>query len=145
MSKRKVKVEMSDENENKITITYEGIINEKSLNDLITSANSILGKNAQEMEKKEDVPIENALDLPVIDRVQLVIGTAFGMGSWFTTNDLCESYYDIFQSNLKITTASTYLARLHKNGLLERSGSRNERKFQLKRELREKMPKLITQ
>jgi hypothetical protein len=67
--------------------------------------------------------------MPVYERVKLLISTAFGMGSWFTTNELCESFQDIFGHQLKTTTASTYLARLYEEGFLERSGSRNERKY----------------
>ena len=75
----------------------------------------------------------------------MLISTAYGMGSWFTTNELCDSFQDVFNMQLKTTTGSTYLARLFEEGFLERSGSRNERKYKLKREIREKIPKLITQ
>ncbi len=145
MSKRKVKVEMSDDQENKITITFEGTLNEKSLKTLIVSANNILGKRTSDLEGSPDIPIEDALDLSVYDRVKLLISTAYGMGSYFTTNDLCESYQDLFSTQLKITTGSTYLARLYEEGYLERTGTRNERKYKLRKEIREKIPKLITQ
>ncbi|MFW9921902.1 MAG: hypothetical protein ACFFDW_01290 [Candidatus Thorarchaeota archaeon] len=145
MSKRKVKVEMSDDNDNKVTITFEGNLDEKSLKTLIASANNILGKGQNAFENSEDIPIEDALDLPVYERVKLLISTAYGMGSWFTTNDVCDSYQDIFGDQLKTSTGSTYLARLFEEGFLERSGSRNERRYKLKREIREKIPKLINQ
>ena len=145
MSKRKVKVEMSDDQDNKVTITFEGKLDEKSLKTLISSANNILGKGTPTIDSSEDINIEDALELPVYEKVKLLISTAFGMGSWFTTNDLCESYQDVHNMQLKTTTGSTYLARLYEEGFLERSGNRNERKYKLKRELREKIPKLITQ
>ncbi|HUU79676.1 MAG TPA: hypothetical protein VMX55_15150 [candidate division Zixibacteria bacterium] len=145
MSKRKVKVEMSDDQDNKVTITFEGSLDEKSLKTLIVSANNILGKGTGSFVGSEDIPIEDALDLPLYDRVKLLISTAYGMGSWFTTNELCDSFQDVFTIQLKTTTGSTYLARLYEEGFLERSGSRNERKYKLKREIREKIPKLITQ
>jgi hypothetical protein len=146
LSKRKVKVEMSDEKDNKITITFEGTLNEKSLKNLISSANNILGKSpTAELEEKDDIRIEDALDLSLYERVKILISTAFGSGAWFTTNDLCDSYQDIFSAVLKITTASTYLARMYEEGFLTRSGSRNERKYQIVREIRDKLPKLITQ
>ncbi|NHK31981.1 MAG: hypothetical protein FK730_11555 [Asgard group archaeon] len=146
MSKRKVKVEMSDEKDNKVTITFEGTLNEKSLKNLISSANNILGKSpTAELEEKEDIRLEDALDLSLYERVKILISTAFGSGAWFTTNDLCDSYLDIFSVVLKITTGSTYLARLYEEGFLTRSGSRNERKYQIVREIRDKLPKLITQ
>ncbi len=136
---------MSDEQDNKVTVTFEGTINEKSLKTLISTVNNMLGQESNSLEDAVDIPIEDALDLPVYERVRLLISTAFGMGSWFTTNELCESFQDIFGHQLKITTASTYLARLFEEGFLERSGSRNERKYNLRRELREKIPKLLTQ
>jgi len=145
LSKRKVKVEMSDDQDNKVTITFEGSLDEKSLKTLIVSANNILGKGTGSFVGSEDIPIEDALDLPLYDRVKLLISTAYGMGSWFTTNELCDSFQDVFTIQLKTTTGSTYLARLYEEGFLERSGSRNERKYKLKREIREKIPKLITQ
>lgn len=136
---------MSDEQDNKVTVTFEGIIDEKSLKTLISTVNNMLGKESVNLEDIEDIPIIDALDLPVYERVKLLISTAFGMGSWFTTNEICESFQDIFSHQLKTTTASTYLARLYEEGFLERSGSRNERKFNLRRELREKLPKLLSQ
>ena len=145
LSKRKVKFEMSDEQDNKVTVTFEGTIDEKSLKTLISTVNNMLGKEAGNLEDAVDIPIEDALDLPVYERVKLLISTAYGMGSWFTTNELCDSFLDIFGNQLKTTTASTYLARLYEEGFLERSGSRNERKYNLRRELREKLPKLLTQ
>ncbi len=145
MSKRKIKVEMSDEQDNKVTITFEGTLDEKSLKSLVVSANNILGKSPGSLEDSPDIPIEDALDMPVFDRVKLLISTAFGTGAFFTTNDICDSYQDLFNTKLKITTGSTYLARLYQEGYLTRSGNRNERKYQLKREIREKLPKLITQ
>jgi hypothetical protein len=136
---------MCDEDNNKVTITFEGVVNDKNLKALVSSANSILGQNPEISEEKQDIPIEDALDLPVYEKVQLLISTAYGMGAWFTTNDICDSFEDIFTTKLKTTTASTYLARLYNDGILERRGSRNERKYKLKRELRERVPKLITQ
>ena len=146
MSKRKVKVEMSDDEENKVTITFEGKLDEKSLKKLIVSANNILGKGSSSaINEGQDILIQDALELPLYERVKLLISTAYGMGSWFTTNDLCDSFQDIFSMQLKTTTGSTYLARLYEEGFLERSGSRNERKYKLRRELREKIPKLLAQ
>ncbi len=145
MSKRKIKFEMSDEQDNKVTVTFEGSINEKSLKTLISTVNNMLGKESSDLEDIEDIAIVDALDLPVYERVKLLISTAFGMGSWFTTNEICDSFQDIYNHQLKTTTASTYLARLFEEGFLERSGSRNERKYNLRRELREKLPKLLTQ
>jgi len=136
---------MSDEQDNKVTITFEGTLDEKSLKSLVISANNILGKSPGSLEDSPDIPIVDALDMPVFDRVKLLISTAFGTGAWFTTNDICDSYQDLFTTKLKITTGSTYLARLYEEGFLTRSGNRNERKYQLKREIREKLPKLITQ
>lgn len=136
---------MSDDSDNKVTITFEGKLDEKSLKSLIVSANNILGKEDKILEDQPDLSITEALDMSLYDRVKVLLSTAFGMGSWFTTNDLCDSYQDIFARTLKITTASTYLARLYEDGFLERTGNRNERRFKIKREIREKLPKLITQ
>jgi len=146
LTKRKIKVEMSDDQDNKVTITFEGNLTEKNLKNLILSANSILGKQEAIIEEEmQNITITEALDKSLYDRVKLLISTAFRMGNWFTTNELCDSYQDIFSVNLKITTASTYLARLYEEGFLDRAGNRNERKFKVKKELREKLPRLITQ
>ena len=37
---------MSDESDNKVTITFEGVVDERSLKNLVTSANNILGKTS---------------------------------------------------------------------------------------------------
>jgi hypothetical protein len=145
LSKKKIKFEISDD-ENKVSITFEGKVTQKRLQELVASANNLLGKKEiEQIEEQSDIPIEDALDKPLYQRVKLVISTVYKMGTWFTTNEICDSYKDLFKADLKMTTASTYLARLYNEGYLNRRGSRNERKYNLKKELREKMPRLICQ
>ena len=50
--------------------------------------------------------------------------------TWFTTQELRERYETV-ADDIKLSTVSTYLSRMNRDGLLERRGNRNNRKYRL--------------
>ncbi|MBP7071547.1 MAG: hypothetical protein KBA97_10810 [Methanothrix sp.] len=50
--------------------------------------------------------------------------------TWFTTQELRERYETV-ADDIKLSTVSTYLSRMNRDGLLERRGNRNNRQYRL--------------
>lgn len=52
-------------------------------------------------------------------------------GDWVKSQDVREEYEIIFGEKIKLSSLSTYLARFHTQGSLERKGSRAQREYKL--------------
>lgn len=50
--------------------------------------------------------------------------------SWFTSQELKEKYETV-ADDIKLSTVSTYLSRMNRDGLIERKGNRNNRQYRL--------------
>jgi len=50
--------------------------------------------------------------------------------SWFASQELKERYETV-SDDIKLSTVSTYLSRMNRDGLLERKGNRNNRQYRL--------------
>lgn len=49
---------------------------------------------------------------------------------WFTSQEIKERYETV-ADDIKISTVSTYLSRMNRDGLLDRKGNRNNRQYRL--------------
>lgn len=49
---------------------------------------------------------------------------------WFTSQELRERYETV-ADDIKLSTVSTYLSRMNRDGLLEKKGNRNNRQYRL--------------
>lgn len=68
----------------------------------------------------------------LMDRLQKFIKFEFPE-TWFTSQELRERYETV-ADDIKLSTVSTYLSRLNRDGLLERRGNRNNRQYKLQSE-----------
>ncbi len=51
---------------------------------------------------------------------------------WFTSQELKDKYETV-RDDIKLSTVSTYLSRMHHDGMLERRGNKNKREYRLVR------------
>ncbi|NMC10866.1 MAG: hypothetical protein GYA39_07845 [Methanothrix sp.] len=65
----------------------------------------------------------------LMDRLANFIRYEFS-GTWFTTQELRERYETV-ADDIKLSTVSTYLSRMNRDGLLDRRGNRNNRQYRL--------------
>ncbi len=61
--------------------------------------------------------------------------------TWFTSQELRERYETV-ADDIKLSTVSTYLSRMNRDGLLERKGNRNNRQYRL---IPESSPDIVQQ
>jgi len=124
---RRVKININDEEGNKITISFEGRITRNKVLQVLDFVELLGG-----------VPVsgdEKALnDLSKFDKVQNIIERKFPIG-WFTSQEVMVAYEDALDEPIGLSTVSTYLSRLVEKGVLVKSGSVAERRYKLKRSL----------
>lgn len=70
----------------------------------------------------------------LMDRLERFIKFEFP-NNWFTSQELRERYETV-ADDIKLSTVSTYLSRMNRDGLLERKGNRNNRQYKLVEENR---------
>jgi len=65
----------------------------------------------------------------LMDRLESFIRYEFS-NTWFATQELRERYETV-ADDIKLSTVSTYLSRMNRDGLLEKRGNRNNRQYRL--------------
>jgi len=73
----------------------------------------------------------------LMDRLASFIKFEFS-NTWFTTQELRERYETV-ADDIKLSTVSTYLSRMNRDGLLDRKGNRNNRQYRLLEEIEPEM------
>ncbi|MCJ7442953.1 MAG: hypothetical protein MUO26_00215 [Methanotrichaceae archaeon] len=79
----------------------------------------------------EDVHAAKSYDVgeTLMERLEKFIKYEFP-DAWFTSQELRERYETV-SDDIKISTVSTYLSRMSRDGLVERKGNRNNRQYRL--------------
>jgi hypothetical protein len=65
----------------------------------------------------------------LMDRLEGFVRYEFS-NTWFTTQELRERYETI-ADDIKLSTVSTYLSRMNRDGILDRRGNRNNRQYRV--------------
>jgi len=73
----------------------------------------------------------------LMDRLASFIKFEFS-NTWFTTQELRERYETV-ADDIKLSTVSTYLSRMNRDGQLDRRGNRNNRQYRLLEEIEPEM------
>jgi hypothetical protein len=126
LSTRVLKIEIRDDEGNKITVSFKGrLTRNKALHFL--DFVGLLGGVASNRAEDGNAPS----DLSKFKKLQLVIKRRFPLG-WFTSQEALVAYEDILNEPMGLSTVSTYLARLADQGFLSRQGSRVRRRYKMK-------------
>ncbi len=141
----KVKVEIQ-RGSTKVTLTVEG--DDSPLADDVLS--SLLGVlqpalNSSSSPKPNHSTTDSSdgllsyAEMTSKDRVKHLVRTFLKHG-WFDSKEILELYRHYLDAEVPPSTISTYLARLTKEGILERRGSRTNLQYRLKPNQLEKIP-----
>lgn len=120
MSARKVKVDISDKQGNKFTVTFEGKITRHKILQLFDMI-EILGGIESSNEVGGFFPNQSKFD-----KVSKLIQEHYPT-RWVSSKDVKSTYYEIYGESIGLSTVSTYLNRLSKRGKLQKSGSSQKR------------------
>jgi len=133
----KIKLEIQ-EGSKKASFSFEGKNFTELKEDIIRELNSYQPKESFEEHKPTFTPeflpdwllgydIKN---LSQKEKVMLILKHQH-TGRWVQSQDLQKEYKEIFGEEIKLSSLSTYLARFHEEGALERQGSRAQREYRL--------------
>jgi len=123
MSSNRVKIDVNDNDGNKIIISLEGRLTRDNVLKLLDIVD-LLGRSP-------DVHSENKeLTLSKFEKIQKIILQKYPLG-WFTSQDIMESYEDSLDEPIGLSTVSTYLTRLTMKGVLTKTGPTSKRKYKV--------------
>lgn len=101
--RKRIKIELEDEEGTKFTLALEGAVSRDKL------------MKAMDMLEVMDVPIEHSHRAPdqgtFFGKVQTLLETTFAAGD-FSSSDVAREFEDKYTQPVKLSTISTYLARL---------------------------------
>ena len=130
MPPRKLKIEIQDQEGTKYVFSVEGHLTREKVAFLL----DMMEKLGVLPEEEVIVKPEPRAEMTLYEKLKLVVEQYFP-GLWFTTRDVKEAYEREFGEPIKLSTVSTYLARMAERGLLVRAGSSSARRYRLRAEL----------
>ena len=101
--RKRIKIELEDDEGTKYTLALEGAVSRDKL------------MKAMDMLEVMDVPLERSLRAPdegtFFGKVQVLLETTFAAGD-FSSSDVAREFEERYDQPVKLSTISTYLARL---------------------------------
>jgi len=116
LSTRRIKVDVSDQEGNKFTVTFQGKVTRQKVLQLLDLI-EILGGAPPSTETSEHFSDESK-----IGKVAGLVEERFPVG-WFSSKDVQSTYHDVYGEAITLSTVSTYLNRLVQKGILHKTGS----------------------
>ncbi|HOT06886.1 MAG: hypothetical protein A4E45_00075 [Methanosaeta sp. PtaB.Bin039] len=127
----KIRIEI-DENGLKSTLEIESQGMESvALRERIIDYLNASGVFSDQTTHQEPVRLPFEAGATLMERIESFIRFEFPQ-DWFTTQELRERY-EMVCDDIKLSTVSTYLSRMNRDGLLERRGNRNNRQYRMLR------------
>ena len=131
-----IKIDM-DEKSGKITnISFNGDLSANAVDQAMQYMKKMLEQNSQAQSTQKQSVMAKDIDdlsadrLTIKDRLKLFLKFEYRT-TWFGTIDVKERYERQYSEEIKISTVSTYLSRLHNEGFLERRGNKVEREYRI--------------
>jgi len=119
----KFKIEFFDEDGSRFTVSIEGNVSRSKITRILDMI-EFMGSLPSESEMEEEVGRTK------FERVKKLVESRF-QNSWFSSRDVKFAYEDEYGESIPLSTISTYLQRMHKNGFLQRSISQNQHVYRL--------------
>ena len=109
--RKRIKIELEDEEGTKFTLALEGVVSRDKL------------MKAMDMLEVMDVPLEHSHRAPdqgtFFGKVQALLETTFAAGD-FSSSDVAREFEEKYTQPVKLSTISTYLGRLADRQLIKR-------------------------
>ena len=127
MPARRLKIEIQDQDGTRYTFTAEGRLTREKLLKLVEMVNLVGGSLEEDVIWGAPPPPS---EMTLFEKIQLVIEKYFP-DTWFTSRDVQMAYRGEYGEPVKLSTVSTYLARMAERGWLMRTGPSSSRRYRL--------------
>lgn len=124
MYRNRVKIDVNDNDGNKISISLEGRLTRDKMLQVLDFVNLLGGSSTVGAHPEEEPRVSK------FKRIQNIILRKFPVG-WFTSQELMMVYEDVLDEPIGLSTVSTYLTRLATRGILMRSGPATKRRYKV--------------
>jgi len=127
MPPRKLRIEVYDWEGTKYVFSMEGRLTKEKIACLLEFVERLGAVSEEEIILK---PVPGPETMTLYEKIQYIIDKYFP-GSWFTTRQVKEAYEKEFGEPVRLSTVSTYLARMAERGILVRAGPSSARRYRL--------------
>jgi len=123
MPRRRIRIDINDDEDNKITISLEGRLTREKVLQILDLVDLLSG--SQMADSSPD-----GSELSKFEEIQNILWRKFPIG-WFTSQEVIVVYEDVFDKPIGLSTVSTYLSRLAEKGILMKSGAATKRRYKI--------------
>jgi len=129
MPARKMRVELSDSDGNRYTISFEGQVTREKAVRLLDLVELLGGMPNEEGNVTPKLGAMNNI-FSKYDKVRTLVRTSFPL-VWFSSKEVQNVYEQEFKEPVALSTVATYLSRLVAKGMLLKTGPLNNLKYKL--------------
>ena len=125
----KIRIEIFEDLDSKTVIEFEGALCKERVINFIDAFDF----SVKESNEKTHVSVPNTNDiekLTIKERMEAFLKYDYPR-VWFTSLDVKREYERAYGEKINLSTASTYLARMHRNGIVDRRGNRTQREYKI--------------
>jgi len=110
----------------KLKLSFSEDVSPQKIKEILACLNTSKGVKSQP--KKKKLKTQDVDSLTIIEKLRLLFEKLAKIG-WFSSQHVKELYLHEFGEEIKSSTVSTYLSRLHESEELSRRGSRTKREY----------------
>lgn len=130
MARKKVKIEVESIEGSRITVAVEGPISGRKIQQLIELLDIVNSNGNGEHITSETGPRSRMPSMTMMEQLMTLLRRQFSSGP-FSSKDVMSSFQETYHVKAGLSTISTYLGRLYRDGYLDREGNRVSLRYRL--------------
>lgn len=130
MARKKVKIEVESMEGSRITVAVEGPISGRKIQQLIELLDIVNSNGNGEHVTPEPGARSHMPSMTMMEQLMTLLRRQFS-GSPFNSKDVMSAFQETYHVKAGLSTISTYLGRLYRDGYLDREGNRVSLKYRL--------------
>jgi hypothetical protein len=124
MRAKKMRVEVSDGQGNRYTMTFEGEVTREKALCMLDVMELLGGVRANQRINSEGAQLSK------FDKIKALVERHFSLG-WFSSKEVLLTYEEELHEPVSLSTVSTYLTRMADRGFLMRTDAANNKKYRV--------------
>ena len=124
MPAKKIRVEVSDGQGNRYTMTFEGEVTRKKVLCMLDVMELLGGVRGNQNFNSDHAQLSK------FDKIKALVDRHFSLG-WFSSKEVLLAYEEELHEPVSLSTVSTYLKRMADRGILMRIDAASNKKYQV--------------